>query len=105
MPNVFRKDYFEATIQLRPKKKEILDFIKERIEKRKDVFISKIVEKKYGVDLYISSNKFALSLAKLLKKRFNGEIITSRSLHSRHKQTGKLLYRVTVCFRSKEEGL
>ena len=35
------KYYYEAILQLRPSKEEILDFVKNQISKRKDVFIRK----------------------------------------------------------------
>ncbi|MBU2634370.1 MAG: hypothetical protein KJ674_03925 [Nanoarchaeota archaeon] len=95
--------YFEAILQLRPNKREILNFVKQQIDQREGVFIVKEVEQKTGIDLYLTSNKFALALGKLLKKKFKGIIKISRTLHTRHKQTGKLLYRVTVCFRLQKD--
>ena len=96
------KDYYEAIIQLRPYKKEVLDFVRNKIAKRKNVFISKETELKTGIDLYISSQKFARALGKKLKKSFKGELKTTRKLFSRNRQTSKDIYRVTVCFRLKQ---
>lgn len=98
------KDYFEAIIQIRPRDVEILSFINNQIKKRGNVFISKIVDKKEGVDLYISDQRFARSIGKKLKESFKGELKTSRKLHSRNMIKSKNIYRVTVCFR-KEQGL
>lgn len=107
MPKSYRPEYYEATIQIRPKNKEVLDFVITQIEKanREDVFISGVEEKKFGVDLKISSQKFARDLGKKLKKRFDGELKITKSLFKRHKQTGKILYRATICFRIKQEDL
>ena len=55
--------YYEAKIQIRPKDKELEAFIKNQIDKNDYVFISKEEVKKYGIDLYITSLKFAKKLA------------------------------------------
>ena len=96
------KYYYEAILQLRPYKKEVLDFVRNQIAKRKDVFISKEEKLKTGIDLYTSSQRFTRALGKKLKKSFKGELKTTRSLFGRNKQTSKNIYRVTVCFRLKQ---
>ena len=98
----YPKEYYESKLQLRPYDKKVLDYVKKKIEKRKDVFISKEIKLKTGIDLYLSSNKFALILGKQLKKSFKGEVKISRKLFSVSKTTSKKIYRVTVCFRLKE---
>lgn len=95
----YRPEYFEAIIQLRPPTEEIFKFILNQIKKRSDVFISKIEEFKFGVNIYISSQKFARSLAKKLKDNFKGEMKMTASLHSRDRQSSKERYRITVLFR------
>ncbi|MCD4666308.1 60S ribosomal export protein NMD3 [archaeon] len=91
--------YFEAIFQVRPHNKEVEDYIKKQIKKRDNVFISKEIDKKFGIDYYITSQKFARALGLKLKRVFKGTLTTSRSLHTRDKQTSKNVYRVTVCFR------
>ncbi|MDD5332096.1 MAG: NMD3-related protein [Candidatus Nanoarchaeia archaeon] len=100
-------NYYEAIIQIRPKNQDILDFVRKRVSERKDVFISKELESKYGYDIYLTSQRFARNiLAKKLKLHYkNAEIKSSRALHSRHKQTGKELYRSTILIRLKEQPL
>jgi len=93
--------YFESTIQLRPKKIELLEFVQKQVEKNKSVFISDIKELKEGFDVLLSSNKEALKIGVKLNKSFKGELKTSRHLFGRDKQRSKDLYRVTVCFRIK----
>lgn len=93
------RNYYEAIIQLRPDNKILLDFVHNQIKKKGDVFISQEYHKKYGSDLYITSRKFATLLGKRLKKSFKGKLITSRTLWSRDRQSGKGIYRVTICFR------
>jgi NMD protein affecting ribosome stability and mRNA decay len=63
------------------------------------VWIAKEEKQKTGIDYYVSSNKFLLSLGKKLKKSFKGELKTSRKIHTKNKLTSKDVYRVTVCFR------
>lgn len=95
--------YYEAILQLRPVSEKVLDFVLKKINARKDVFISKTVELKTGINLYLSSKKFAMALGKMLKKSFKADIKLSRSLFSISKKTGKRLWRVTVCARFKKD--
>ena len=102
----FHEDYFEAKIQLRPATEEILKFIKNRMDERKSVFIAKTEElKDHAVDIYISSQKYAQTIVRGLKKSFGGEMKISRTLHTQNRMTSKRVYRVTVLFkpRMKEE--
>jgi len=91
--------YFEAIIQLRNPNDEMRRFIINQVRKRKNAFIAKTLELKTGVDYYISDQRFARALGNRMKKSFNGELKTSRKLHTRNNQTSRNVYRVTVCFR------
>ena len=102
MPKSHRPDYYEAIIQLRPDKQRLVGYVIGEIEKSKQCDITKIVELKTGIDLYITSKRFAMALGKKMKKRFDGELKLSRQLYSQDRQTGKALWRVTVLFRLKE---
>ncbi len=95
----YRPEYFEAIIQLRPPTDEVFDFIMKQLKKREEVFISKIEEFKFGIDIYISSQKFARSLAKKIKDNFKGEMKISASIHSRDRQSSKERHRITVLYR------
>ena len=95
----FTNQYYEAIIQLRPATKELVDFVNDAIEKRRDVFVSKRVELKTGLDLYVSSWRFAIGLGKQFKRVFNGEVKVTRSLFTKSRITSKMVYRVTVLFR------
>ena len=101
MPNQLHADYYQAIIQIRPYNEEVVRFINNQVRKRNDerIFISKIVEDKYGIDFFISSNKFARIIGKKLTKSFEGELKESVKLYSRDRHAGKNLYRVTVCFK------
>lgn len=96
-------EYYEAILQLRPAKDEILDFIREQIKNKDNVNISKIIEQKTGVDIYLDNQRYARTvLGPQLKKRFKGELIISKTLYGVHKMKSRLIYRATVLFRLKE---
>lgn len=101
MKDIKNAEYYEAILQIRPARKDVLDFVLESIEKRNDTIISKIDELKTGYDLYLTNQKFARgALAMQLKKKFkDGKLVITKSLYGRHKMTSKLIYRATVLFR------
>lgn len=94
-------DYFEAILQIRPAKKEVLDFVFELVSTRNDTKISKINELKTGYDIYLTNQRFARgTLAKQLKKKFKGgKVIITKALYGQHKLTSRLVYRATILFR------
>ncbi|HII14731.1 MAG TPA: hypothetical protein HA362_00300 [Nanoarchaeota archaeon] len=95
-------EYYEAIIQLRPATEEILRFILNRVKERsKNVHISKLKELPTGVDIYISSQSYARSIGKKLKRSFQGDLKVTRTLHTQDRMSGKQLYRATVLFRLK----
>jgi NMD protein affecting ribosome stability and mRNA decay len=99
---ILRKDlYFEANIQLRPFDKEVFDWILKQIAKRPKVFVSKFVEYKTGIDIFISDQRFARRLGKKLNDTFKGDLKITRTLFTQDKMTSKLVYRGTVLFRLK----
>lgn len=102
MPNPMRNNYFEATIQLRPFDQTIMEYIIKEVNNRKGVFIANVEELKTGIDIFLSSQKFARALGKKLKQRFKGTLTISRKMHKLDRQTGVLLYRATVLFRLKQ---
>ncbi len=93
--------YYEAILQLRPNNLLLILFVKDQLAKRKNVFVAKEISNKYGVDLYLTDKQFAREIAKKLKQNFDGTIKTSAALYTRDRQTSKLVYRITVCFRLK----
>lgn len=95
----FNKDYFEGVLQLRNPNKEVIDFIRDNVEKRKDVLITKEKKINNGIDLYFTSQRFLRALGKRLKVKFNGELKESRKLFTRKRLTSKDVYRVNVMFR------
>lgn len=97
--------YFEAKLQLRPADPKILKYVLDEISKRKNVYIAKEVKLKTGIDLYITSYRFTVSIARNMKKKFGGEITISKQLFTQHHLTSKLVYRITVLYRLKKQSL
>ncbi len=93
------KDYYEGILQLRNPDGDVIKFVKKRIDKRKDVFITK--EKKIGdgIDLYLSSQRFLRALGKKLKQNFPGILKESRHLHTKKRITSRDIYRVNILFK------
>ena len=90
--------YFEGTLQLRDVNDEVIDFAISEIE-NSGVNIAKAKKLENGIDLYVSRQRFLRTLAGRLQKRFGGQIIVSRKLHTKSRLTGRDLYRVNVLFR------
>jgi nonsense-mediated mRNA decay protein 3 len=87
--------YFEGVLQLRGLSEEQLDTLVEHI-KSKDCRISKHKIQKSGVDLYLTSQKLIRDLEKWTNKRFNCYSKLTNTLHTKDKNTGKDLYRLTL---------
>jgi NMD protein affecting ribosome stability and mRNA decay len=96
-------EYFEAKLQLRPADKKVESLVRKWINNRKDVSIAKVDKLREGVDIYLSSNRFAIVMGRRLKKNFKGDLKISRKLHTLDKLRSKRVYRVTVCFRLNED--
>ncbi|MDP3917019.1 MAG: NMD3-related protein [Nanoarchaeota archaeon] len=93
-------DYYEAKIQIRPYNEEVIRYVINGIDNNEKVRISKVIELKTGVDIYVSSRKFATSIGKKLRAKFKeGKILVTKTLFSKNRQTSKNIYRVTVLFR------
>jgi nonsense-mediated mRNA decay protein 3 len=89
--------YYEAKLQLRPLNDEVINFVKEKIDKAENIFVSKEEKKKYGIDFYISSLQYVKVLATLLKNKFDGTLKYSTTLYGM--KDGRQVYRLTVAFR------
>jgi|SRR3989338_3246957 len=96
LPSKQHHDYFEAIIQLRDGSEEMEDFSREELRKAK-VNISKTVQVKNGVDLYVADARVAKLLGRKLQSKYGGHFLVTASLFSR--KDGRNIYRVTVLFR------
>jgi|SRR3989344_704174 len=90
---------YQGILQIRPNDEKILNYVYNEIEKNGNVFITKEVVKKFGIDLYLTNKFFLIQLGKKLKQRFNGKVTRSRSLYGVNKMNSRLVYRTTICFR------
>lgn len=93
------QDYYEGILQLRNPNEEAIEFIKNQVKKRTNVFIAKEQKVNNGIDFYISSQKYLQTIGKKLKKHFRGELKISSRLHTKNRQTSKNVYRVNILFR------
>lgn len=96
---MLNSSYYEAILQLRTKKDAVYDYVLNQVKKRKNVFVSKTITQKNGLDLYLSEQKFAKALGAKLKEAFRGEVKYSRKLYGYNRGKGKRVYRLTVLFR------
>lgn len=92
-------EYFEAILQLRKPRDEIVEFIEHETKARKTAFIAKKKKVQNGIDFYMSSQHFSQSLGKKLQQKFGGELKISQKLYSRNRLTSKETYRVSIFFR------
>lgn len=96
--------YFEAKIQLRPFDEDVYRFIQKMVMERKGVHIARVEKLRGGIDIYISSQRYARTIGDQLKRKFKGwELKISSTLHTRDKLRSKDLYRGTVCFKKLPE--
>ena len=94
-----QNQYYEGILQLRNPSKEVINRIKNLIDKRKNVYIAKEEKVKGGIDFYISDWKYLIDIGNKLKKRFGGEVKTSRKLWGINRQTSRKVYRVILLLR------
>lgn len=91
--------YFEAVIQLRPARKDILDLVYRIIKKRPLTRIAKEEDLDAGKNIFISDQKTAFAIGRQLKRQFKGTLTVSRTLRTFDRETSKNVYSVTVLFR------
>lgn len=93
--------YYEAILQIRNYRDEVLEFVKSEIKKN-NIKVPKREKMKNGMDIQLSSKTFATSLGKKLFNKFAGELKTSPKLVGR--KNGKDLYRITIYYEPSEFG-
>jgi len=100
MKNEKHADYYEAILQIRPAREDVVDFVLDAVEKRNDVKISKVVELKTGIDFYLTNQRFSRgALARALRKKFKGIVKITKKIYGVDRQTSRVLYRATILFR------
>jgi NMD protein affecting ribosome stability and mRNA decay len=94
-------EYYEAILQIRPKRNDVLDYVVQVIEAKPKVTISKIKEFKHGYDIYISDQRFARgALAQQLRRKYKGsKVIITKTLYGVDRMSSRLLYRASISVR------
>lgn len=92
-------NYFEGVLQLRNVNDEVIDFAVKEIEKDPSTQISKVTEAGDGFDIYITRQKFLRSLGNKLQKQFGGQVVVSRRIFTRNRQTSRDIYRISLLFK------
>ena len=91
--------YFEGILQLRETPDEVANWVRNKVQKDAKAVITKEKPVANGIDMYFNDQHYLQSLGKKLKVQFAGTLKISRRLHTVHKMTSKLLYRVSVLFK------
>ena len=91
-------DYYEAILQVRPGKPQVERFVRDMFKKTTDARISKKKRLKEGVDYYITSHQFAITVGNALVKKFGGSVEVSKKTFG--KRQGKTIFRRAVAYRS-----
>jgi NMD protein affecting ribosome stability and mRNA decay len=91
--------YFEGVLQLRNVGKEVLDYAVKQIENNMLGGVARLKKTEKGFDVYVKRQRFLRTLGNNLQKKFAGELIVSRKLHTRNRISSKDLYRIHVLFR------
>ncbi|MCL2157079.1 MAG: NMD3-related protein [Methanobrevibacter sp.] len=106
--------YYEAVIQFRADKRELLmnevsradEIIKKSLnsqfKRNKLAYLAEKTNMKEGVDYYIGSYKAAKKVSNNLKNKFGGVIKESPRLVGQNKSTGKGIYRIWISVRLSE---
>ncbi|MFX1311308.1 MAG: NMD3-related protein [Promethearchaeota archaeon] len=103
--NIRGGTYFTSIIQLRVKDENYMDkiddilnevneFVEKEFNKDPRQYISKFVNQKYGLDLYLSTNELMNSITKFLKLRYHFLLKRTKKLIGRDSQKGKNIYRL-----------
>jgi nonsense-mediated mRNA decay protein 3 len=102
--------YYESIIQLRAENRKIEEHEVERAKRLIDeaveksdyplAFVSKVVEKREGIDYYLGDRNLARKVAKKIEEELGGKLTESKKLAGR--KDGRDVYRITYSIRLKE---
>lgn len=90
--------YFEAVLQIRPAREDVLEFVRAEIHKQehKGVFNNKETEVEDGLDIEITNQTYAKVLAKKVTDHFGGTMKKNEKLFSRSRKTSRDIFRLAV---------
>ncbi len=89
--------YFEGILQVRNPDDAVRQAIELLLGKHPDIHIAKENVLRSGYDLYLNDKRFVRLIANHLHQRFGAALKESAKLHTRDRQSGKELYRLTIC--------
>lgn len=100
--------YYESVVQIRAdgrildrdELKVVFDTVERLLDRERNnqkAFLSKVVERKEGIDFYFGDKNLGRKVSREIAKILNGKIIESRKLHT--KMDGRDLYRYTFAIR------
>ena len=96
MSSMKHSNYFEAILQLREVKPEVVEFTESAANKLKLEIVKKS-KVRGGIDYHLDSNDKSRKLAKKIQLHFGGQVKITATLHTKKKN--KELYRLTILFR------
>ncbi len=100
--------YYESIVQIRADEREVSEeelevvrsIVERVLEREKDnqkAFISKIVERREGVDFYFGDRNIGRKVSRLIAEELGGKIVESKKIHTR--RDGQDVYRFTYAVR------
>ncbi len=100
--------YYESIVQIRADSREIseeelevvrgiIERVLERERENQKAFISKIVERREGIDYYFGDRNIGKKISRLIADELGGKIIESKKIHTR--RDGQDVYRFTYAVR------
>lgn len=96
-----QSSYFEGILQLRNISEKLLPFIRRRLSSMEDkgVFVTKTVEQKDGIDLYLTDRSAVQQIARQIQQKYGGELKISPQLFTFDHERSKDVYRVNAFIR------
>jgi len=93
-----KTEYFEGILQLRNPSDTVISFIEQELKKVaiKGVFITKMVDVKDGVDIYLTNKSYLRLIAQKIHAKFGGIIKLNPQLFSHNHLTSKDIFRLNV---------
>lgn len=93
-----KTQYFEGILQIQNPYDEVYEYIEHEMKKvsHKGVFITKTIDTKLGVDLFMTNKTQMRLLGQKLVNKFGGELVLNPQLFSHNHETSKDIYRLNV---------
>ncbi len=93
-------DYYEGTLQVRGGDEKLYQWIHDLVKSDDKAAITKEKIVTNGRDFYVSDQHYLQNLGRQLQHNFAGIMKVSTRLFTQHKMTSKLIYRITVLFKT-----